>query len=64
MSDLADIKTLTNGDLSSLREHEPALKNYNEGQFATVKLPGGSKEVCIDLELETMMDCSGRRVFG
>ncbi|KAI1148449.1 2-oxoisovalerate dehydrogenase beta subunit [Nemania diffusa] len=43
----ADIKTLTVNDPSLVSELGPAFEKYNEEQFATVKLPGGSQQVII-----------------
>jgi hypothetical protein len=40
-----DIKALTSSEPNILSSLAPAFEKYNEEQFATVKLPGGSQEV-------------------
>jgi len=40
-----DIKTLTADQPLLLQSQIEAFKTYNEEQFTTVKLPGGSQEV-------------------
>ncbi|KAI9736527.1 MAG: F-actin-capping protein subunit alpha [Claussenomyces sp. TS43310] len=42
---IADIKTLTSPDV--VAQLGPAFQKYNEEQFATVKLPGGSQHVLV-----------------
>lgn len=44
---LADIKALTVSTPNLVNELGPAFEKYNEEQFATVKLPGGSRQVII-----------------
>ncbi|TKA79267.1 F-actin-capping protein subunit alpha [Cryomyces minteri] len=44
---VADIKALTSDDPNLLQSLGPAFEKYNEEQFATVKLPGGSQAVVI-----------------
>ncbi|KAI9759351.1 MAG: F-actin-capping protein subunit alpha [Chaenotheca gracillima] len=44
---IADIKALTVNDPAILKSLDPALAKYNEEQFSTVKLPGGSQEVIV-----------------
>ncbi|KAK1988123.1 2-oxoisovalerate dehydrogenase beta subunit [Colletotrichum cereale] len=44
---IADIKSLTVSDPEIVSSLEPAFEKYNEEQFATVKLPGGSQQVII-----------------
>ena len=41
------IKSILADDPSALQSLTPAFEKYNEEQFATVKLPGGSEEVYI-----------------
>jgi len=43
----ADIKALTISSPNLIKELGPAFEKYNEEQFATVKLPGGSQQVII-----------------
>jgi F-actin capping protein alpha subunit len=52
-----DIKSLTISNPSLVSELGPAFEKYNEEQFTTVKLPGGSQQVC---ELRTL--CERARV--
>lgn len=40
-----DIKALTVESPDLIRQLGPAFEKYNEEQFATVKLPGGSQQV-------------------
>lgn len=40
-----DIKSLTVSDPELVSSLEPAFEKYNEEQFITVKLPGGSQQV-------------------
>ena len=40
-----DIKALTIEQPDVVNDLGPAFEKYNEGQFATVKLPGGSQQV-------------------
>ncbi|OHE90506.1 transketolase [Colletotrichum orchidophilum] len=42
-----DIKSLTVSDPEIVSSLEPAFEKYNEEQFITVKLPGGSQQVII-----------------
>ncbi|KAK3333571.1 putative F-actin-capping protein [Cercophora scortea] len=42
-----DIKALTGSSPNLIAELGPAFQKYNEEQFATVKLPGGSRSVVI-----------------
>ncbi|KAF6813827.1 2-oxoisovalerate dehydrogenase e1 beta subunit [Colletotrichum sojae] len=42
-----DIKSLTVSDPDLVSSLEPAFEKYNEEQFITVKLPGGSQQVII-----------------
>ncbi|KAI9666880.1 MAG: F-actin-capping protein subunit alpha [Alyxoria varia] len=42
-----DIKSLTDNDQRVLKTQEPAFQKYNEEQFTTAKLPGGSQGVVI-----------------
>ncbi|KAL0941843.1 2-oxoisovalerate dehydrogenase e1 beta subunit [Colletotrichum truncatum] len=44
---IADIKSLTVSDPELVSSLEPAFEKYNEEQFITVKLPGGSQQVII-----------------
>ncbi|TDZ61465.1 F-actin-capping protein subunit alpha [Colletotrichum trifolii] len=44
---IADIKSLTVSEPEVLSSLEPAFEKYNEEQFVTVKLPGGSQQVII-----------------
>ncbi|KAI1846000.1 hypothetical protein JX265_000926 [Neoarthrinium moseri] len=44
---IADIKSLTVSDPGLVSKLAPAFEKYNEEQFATVKLPGGSQPVII-----------------
>ncbi|EAA28314.2 subunits of heterodimeric actin filament capping protein Capz [Neurospora crassa] len=44
---VADIKALTSSTPNLLNELGPAFQKYNEEQFTTVKLPGGSQPVII-----------------
>ncbi|OHX01266.1 2-oxoisovalerate dehydrogenase e1 beta subunit [Colletotrichum incanum] len=44
---IADIKSLTISDPEIVSSLEPAFEKYNEEQFVTVKLPGGSQQVII-----------------
>ncbi|KAK3492381.1 putative F-actin-capping protein [Neurospora hispaniola] len=46
-SELSDIKALTSSTPNLLNELGPAFQKYNEEQFTTVKLPGGSQPVII-----------------
>ncbi len=41
-----DIRALTGDDSAVLRSLGPAFARYNEEQFTTAKLPGGSQQVC------------------
>lgn len=43
----SDIKALTVSTPNLVNELGPAFEKYNEEQFATVKLPGGSRQVII-----------------
>jgi len=43
----ADIKALTVSTPSLIQELGPAFEKYNEEQFTTVKLPGGTRHVII-----------------
>lgn len=40
-----DIKNLTSDQPNLLQSQDAAFKKYNEAQFSTVKLPGGSQQV-------------------
>jgi len=44
---IADIKALTVSTPSLIQELGPAFEKYNEEQFTTVKLPGGTRHVII-----------------
>ncbi|KAL0782396.1 hypothetical protein CaCOL14_000302 [Colletotrichum acutatum] len=44
---IADIKSLTVSDPEIVSSLEPAFEKYNEEQFVTVKLPGGSQQVIV-----------------
>ncbi|KAK4185550.1 F-actin-capping protein subunit alpha [Podospora australis] len=44
---IADIKALTSSTPNLINELGPAFEKYNEEQFTTVKLPGGSQPVII-----------------
>ncbi|KAI9852192.1 MAG: F-actin-capping protein subunit alpha [Pleopsidium flavum] len=44
---IADIKALTVDEPKLLQSVSPAFEKYNEEQFATVKLPGGSQQVTV-----------------
>jgi hypothetical protein len=46
-SALPDIKALTISSPNLLKELDAAFERYNEEQFATVKLPGGSQPVIV-----------------
>ncbi|KAK4463812.1 F-actin-capping protein subunit alpha [Cladorrhinum samala] len=45
--DVANIKSLTSSEPNLVAELGPAFQKYNEEQFTTVKLPGGSQPVII-----------------
>lgn len=45
MTAAIDIKSLTNASI--IDDLAPAFERYNEDQFATTKLPGGSQQVII-----------------
>ncbi|KAK7444704.1 transketolase [Colletotrichum acutatum] len=45
--DVANIKSLTVSDPEIVSSLEPAFEKYNEEQFVTVKLPGGSQQVIV-----------------
>ena len=44
---IADIKALTIETPDVINDLGPAFEKYNEEQFATVKLPGGSQSVLV-----------------
>ncbi|KXH46835.1 transketolase [Colletotrichum simmondsii] len=44
---IADIKSLTVSDPEIVSSLEPAFEKYNEEQFVTVKLPGGSQQLIV-----------------
>lgn len=44
---VADLKSISSNDAGIISKLEPAFQRYNEEQFATVKLPGGSQKVII-----------------
>jgi len=44
---IADIKALTVSSPNLITQLGPAFEKYNEEQFATVKLPGGSQHVLV-----------------
>lgn len=44
---VADIKALTSSEPGLMSQLGPAFQRYNEEQFTTVKLPGGSQQVII-----------------
>ncbi|EHA50729.1 F-actin-capping protein subunit alpha [Pyricularia oryzae 70-15] len=42
-----DIKSISSGDAKVVSKLAPAFERYNEEQFTTVKLPGGSQKVIV-----------------
>jgi capping protein alpha len=53
------IKTLTGDKSIASSSLLPALKKYNEEQFATVKLPGGSQSVCYSPNFSYVLRAAG-----
>jgi hypothetical protein len=54
-----DIKALTVESPELIGQLGPAFEKYNEEQFATVKLPGGSQQVCFFRTVEGGDDWKG-----
>ncbi|KAI9826554.1 MAG: F-actin-capping protein subunit alpha [Thelocarpon impressellum] len=44
---IADVKALTTDDAGLIRSLGPAFQRYNEEQFTSTKLPGGSQQVLV-----------------